>query len=75
MKKMSKSKQKDFMQQKIKERKEIKQQILQLSSERNKYVAEKRSAAASPAVATMNDALTSAIRKQGESKKYVFETK
>lgn len=75
MRTMSKTRQKDFMQQKIKERKEIKKQINELSRERNKYVAEKRIAAAVPGVATMNEALTSAIRKQGESKKYVFETK
>ena len=75
MRKMSKEKQKDYLQQKVEERKQIKQQIVRLSQDRNKYVAEKKKEAAAPAVATMNEAMTSAIQKQGEQKNFKFQAK
>lgn len=72
LRKMSKSKRKDFVQSKVEERLELKKQINELSLERNKYVAEKKKESGMPAPATVNEAVSSAIQKQGASKNYIF---
>jgi hypothetical protein len=75
MRKMSKDSQKAYIAGKTMERKKIQEEINKLSKERNKYVSEKRKAQASASVNTVDDALTSAIRKQGLNKNYAFEAK
>jgi hypothetical protein len=75
MRKMSKDSQKAYIAGKTQERKKIQEEINKLSKERNKYVSEKRKEQASADVSTVDDALTSAIRKQGLNKKYEFEAK
>lgn len=72
--KLSKQQQKDYVQKKAEERKLIKQQITTLSKDRDAYVAEQNRSAGKPAVNTMDDALTAAVRKQGEAKHYVFDS-
>ncbi len=72
LRKMPKSKRKDYVQNMLKERKEIKKQIGKLSQERSKYVAGKKKEANAPSVATMDQAITSAVQKQGGAKKFVF---
>ena len=70
---MPKRKRKDFLQNKISERLELKKKISKLSVERNKYVQEKRQETNAPSPATMNEAVTSAIQKQGAIKNYIFK--
>ncbi len=72
LRKMPKGKRKDYVQKMVKERKEIKKQIGKLSQERSKYVVGKRKEANAPSVATMEQAITSAVQKQGGAKKFVF---
>ena len=72
LRKMDKSKRKDFVQSKVDERLELKKQINKLNLERNKYVAEKKKESGMPAPATVNEAVTSAIQKQGALKSYIF---
>ena len=72
LRKMPKGKRKDYVQKMIKERKEIKKQIGRLSQERSKYVAGKKKEMNAPSVATMDQAITSAVQKQGGAKKFVF---
>ncbi len=73
LRKMTKSKRKGFVQRKTEERLELKKQISKLSLERNKYVAEKKKEAEVPGPATINEAVTSAIQKQGALKNYKFK--
>lgn len=54
-------------------RKKIKEEILQLSKERDAYVAEQKQQAAAPAPNTVNEAIAGAVRKEAEKKNYVFE--
>ncbi len=74
MKTMSTQQKKDYVIAKSEQRKEIQQQIADLSKSRDKFVAEKQSkqVAAAP---SMSDALTYAIRKQAEQKNFIFETR
>ena len=72
LRKIPKGKRKDYVQNMLKERKEIKKQIGKLSQERSKYVAGKRKEENAPSVATMDQAITSAVQKQGGAKKFVF---
>ena len=72
LRKMDKSKRKDFVQSKVEERLELKKQINKLNLERNKFVAEKKKESGMPAPATVNEAVTSAIQKQGALKSYIF---
>jgi hypothetical protein len=71
--KLSKDEQKKFIQEKAGERKEIQEQIVELTKARDDYVAEENRKAAKPAAPTMNEALTAAIRDQGKEKEFVFE--
>ena len=75
MRGMNSDKQKAYLQSKVEQRKVIKQKILKLSKERKKYVEEKKKESTAPAVATIEKAMISAVRKQGEKKNYKFETK
>ncbi|GMR16257.1 MAG: hypothetical protein BMS9Abin31_0576 [Gammaproteobacteria bacterium] len=73
LQKMTKAKRKGYIQNKVQQRKEIKKEIIRLSEQRSLYVAEKKKSAPQPAVATMNEAVTSAIQKQGAAKNYKFK--
>jgi uncharacterized protein YdaT len=72
MKSMSTQQKKEYVATKANKRKEIQQQISELSKSRESFVAEKQreQIAAAP---SMIDALTGAIRKQAEQKSFVFE--
>ena len=72
LRKMSKHDRKKYVEEKVEERIKIKNKISRLSAERSNYVTQKRKEAAKPGVATMNDAVTSAIQKQGVAKNYKF---
>ncbi|MCK4864741.1 MAG: VWA domain-containing protein [Gammaproteobacteria bacterium] len=72
LRKMSKGKRKDYIENMVNERKEIKKQIGRLSQERSKYVAGRKKEMNAPSVATMDQAITSAVQKQGGAKKFVF---
>ncbi len=74
MRPMDESSRQKYVAKKAREREEIKSEILAESKEREDYVAAAKAAAPATSVATMNDALGAAIRKQGEKKDYVFET-
>ncbi len=54
-------------------RKIIKKDIMVLSKQRDLYISGEKMEAANQSVTTMESALISAIRKQGEDKKFVFE--
>lgn len=73
LRKMSKAKRKDYIENKVQQRKKIKKEILRLSEQRSLYVAEKNKSAPQPAVVTINEAVTSAIQKQGAAKNYKFK--
>ena len=62
----------EFVEQKAEERAGIKREIAELSRQRDAYVAGKKAeqAAAAP---SMSDALTAAVKKQAETKNFVFE--
>lgn len=72
MREMDMEAQKAYVKQKADTRKKIKEEIGRLSKARNEYVAEQKRMAPEPAVSTIDEALTSAIRKQGEKKNYQF---
>ena len=72
VRKMPKPKRKAYIEEKVEERLKIKKQILSLTKKREKFVSEKRKEEAKPSAATMNEAVTSAIRKQGAAKNYIF---
>lgn len=72
LRKMTKSERKDYIETKVQERIKIKKKISQLSAERNSYVTKKKKETPKPQVSTMNEAVTSAIQKQGASKNYKF---
>jgi von Willebrand factor type A domain len=74
LRKMSKAKRKVYLKEKIEARAKIKTKIVELTKKRDKFVAKKRQAEAKPSVATMNEAVTSAIQKQGKSKNYKFKS-
>ena len=72
MRKMTATQKKEYVQAKSKARKEIKQEIQDLSESRDAYVAkEKRKVVA--AAPSMSDALTESIKKQAKEKNYEFE--
>ncbi len=73
MRSMDEPSRQEYVAKKAREREEIKSEILAQSKEREDYVATAKAAAPATSVATMNDALGAAIRKQGEKKDYVFE--
>lgn len=63
----------EYVAEKAREREAIKAEIKEQSTRRDDYVATTKAASPTPSVATMNDALGSAIRKQGAKKDYVFQ--
>ena len=73
LRKISKVERKDFVQKKIRERSELKKQIMELTEQRNAFVAIKQKNSPKPSVATVNEAVSAAIQKQGESKSYKFK--
>lgn len=74
MRGMSKGKRKDYVEKAAADRKKTQEAILALSNERDAYVAEQRKKQAEENVSTVEDALIAAVRKQGKSKSYEFET-
>lgn len=73
MRDMDEEKQKIYVQQKADERKKVKEKIGRLSKARNEYVQEQKLKAPQPSVNTIEEALTSAVRKQGKEKDYEFK--
>jgi len=74
MEKMSKAEQKAYIAKKSKERKQIQEEIGRLSLQREVYVKEQQRKAEKKDTKTMDQALTSAVLKQGKAKGYVFES-
>lgn len=72
MRKMDDAGRKQYVQEKSGERKRLKKKIQALSKDRDAYVAKEKRKSAKSAANTMNDAVVNAVRKQGESKKFVF---
>ena len=72
LRKMPKGERKDYVENMVKERKKIKNEIGKLFQERSEYVEGKRKEENAPSVATMDQAITSAVQKQGGAKKFVF---
>lgn len=75
MAKMSKDEQKAYVAKKKQERARIKEEIGKLSKAREDYVANELAASPAPAVSTVQDAMTKAIRKEAKKKHYEFEAK
>ena len=73
LRKMTKDKRETYIKEKIEARAKIKTKIVELTKKRDKFVAKKRKEEAKPSVATVNEAVTSAIQKQGKSKNYKFK--
>ncbi len=73
MRQMSADERREAITGKAAERKKIKQQILELSAARDAYVAAKKREADAPAATTIDQALTSAVRAQGEKKQFQFD--
>jgi len=73
MKKMEKEKQKEFVKEKMDQRKEVREEIARLSKQREDFVAEQKAKSNKPAAITMNEAMTSAIKKQSKAKGYRFQ--
>jgi hypothetical protein len=63
---------KAFVDEKAKERAELKAKIVDLSRQRDAYVAGERRAQAEAGADTLNDALTEAVREQAASRSFVF---
>jgi hypothetical protein len=61
-----------FVDEKAKERAELKAEIVELSGLRDAYVAEQRTAPAEESTDTLNEALTESVRKQAVSHDFVF---
>lgn len=65
--------QRQFLKEKKREREDIKKQIAELSEARDSYVASEKSKMAEENVSTIDDALVSAVRSEGEKKNFNFE--
>jgi hypothetical protein len=63
---------KAFVDEKAKERAELKAKIVEFSSQRDAYVAEQRKAQAEDSTDTLNEALTESVRKQAVNYSFVF---
>ena len=75
MRKMSKKKQIAYVEEQEQERAGIKAEINKLGASREDYIKAKRKESPSPAVKTMDQAVSAAVRKQGERKNFSFEAK
>jgi hypothetical protein len=73
MKTMSVQHRSQYVAEKSKERKKLKQEIAKLSKSRDAYVGAQKKKADTDAANTMNDALTVAIREQGEKAGFTFQ--
>ena len=62
----------DYVREKARERKEVQQQILELSESRAAWVADKKAEMA-VAAPSLSDALTSAIKNQARQKNFTLE--
>ena len=72
MRSMDKAERKNHVERAAASRKKRQEEILILSKERDAYVAEERKKQAKENVSTVEDALITAVRQQGESKSYEF---
>ena len=73
VRKLPKAKRKDYIEEKVAERLKIKKEIISLTKKREMFVSKKRKEENKPSAATMNEAVTSAIQKQGAVKNYIFK--
>lgn len=73
LRKIPKGKRKDFIQNKAQERQKLKEKLIKLTQQRNNYVAEKKKEMGAPSPATVNEAVSAAIQKQGAAKNYTFK--
>jgi hypothetical protein len=73
LRKIPKGKRKDFIQNKAQERRKLKEKLIKLTRQRNNYVAEKKKETGAPSPATVNEAVSLAIQKQGAAKNYTFK--
>jgi len=74
MKAMGAEERKAYVAEKAREREQIRAEIATLGEAREAFVAEQRKAEVVSGEKTLNDALVSAVRRQGESKGYQYET-
>ncbi|OZG72806.1 hypothetical protein BTA51_14670 [Hahella sp. CCB-MM4] len=73
MAQMSPEQKKDFIEEKKTERQQLQNEIKALTEARAAYVAKEESKQSEPEANTVNDAMMSSIRTQGEKKAFVFE--
>lgn len=73
LRKIPKGKRKDFIQNKVQERRKLKEKLIKLTRQRNNYVAGKKKEMGAPSPATVNEAVSLAIQKQGAAKNYTFK--
>ena len=73
MQAMTLDEQTQFIAKKKAERDSLRRQILQLSDEREAYVAEEQEKSQAAAAPTFNDAITAAISEQAQKKHFEFE--
>ena len=72
MRSMDKQERREFVEASAKQRKATQLEILTLTESREKYVAQRKQEIAEKDVNTVDDALISAVRKQGERNNFVF---
>jgi hypothetical protein len=72
MQSMAPDTRKDFVSEKAKERAELKVKIVELSNQRDAYVAEQRSTQAEESADTLSEALTESVRKHAVSNDFAF---
>jgi hypothetical protein len=72
MHEMDQQQRKAYIEEKAKQRANLKKEISTLSKQREKYVAEEKRKSATAEVTTVNDALVSSVRKQAKAKNYRF---
>jgi hypothetical protein len=73
MRTMDKKEQEKFIAAKTEERKQIQAQVLELTRERDAYVAAEEAKAAKPAAPTVSEALTAAVHAEGAKKEFDFK--
>jgi len=74
MQNLGRAEQKAYVAEKAKERKDIQEEIVRLSKQRDQFIAKKRQQAASVGVGnTMEDALSEAVTSQAKAKGYSFQ--
>ena len=73
LRKIPKGKRKDFIRNKAQERRKLKEKLIKLTQQRNNYVTGKKKEMGAPSPATVNEAVSSAIQKQGAAKNYTFK--